>query len=538
MKNSFLKFSLLPLSLGLCLSAQAASIVSLQGQSVSPMLSDFKETGRYQDFKNQLHVRVQQYYQGYPVLGADAIIHLPHTQSNLTTLTSVLQAAKTQSATLTGQMFAGLSADLEKTSPVVFTKVQLQKAIQRATMLFKEKNRQGLSIDGQHAQLKVFVNRNQSAHYVYEVRLSAKPTEATKIPSKPVYIMDAMSFEIYKQWDEVKTGMVAANGGGFGGNVKSGRVSYNGLPGQKPMFTITRDTSRRICYLNNSRVEVRDTRNPSRVMNYDCRSPDKRNNNVFWSASFDMANGGYSPGNDALYDGGVINDLYLQWYKLPPLVTSDHKPMLLTMIVHYKMDNAYWDGNTMNFGDGISYFYPLTSLGVAAHEVSHGFTEQHSNLDYEGQSGGLNESYSDMAAMAAEYFTTGSSSWQIGGEVFKGQGSLRYMKQPSLDCAGGTPGDDCSIDNASQYNDDLDVHYSSGVYNRMFYLLSTTSGWNTHKAFDVMVQANASYWTPSVTFNQAACGVLSAARDYQYDVNAVTTALNAVGVSVAECGST
>jgi pseudolysin len=357
------------------------------------------------------------------------------------------------------------------------------------------------------------------------------------MPAKPVYLMDAVSLDVYKQWDEVKTGMVSANGGGNGGNVKSGRLSYNGLSGQMPMLSVTRDTSRRICYLYNNRVEVRDARSNYRIMSYSCRTPDKRNNNVYWNASFDTANGGYSPANDALYAGAIVNNLYQQWYGVPPLMNRDHTPMLLTMITHLRMDNAYWDGEAMNFGDGVSYFYPLTSLGIAAHEISHGFTEQHSNLVYDGQSGGLNESFSDMASMAAEYFTKSANTWQIGGEVMKGSGSLRYMNQPSLDCNGGTPGDDCSIDNASQYTDALDVHYSSGVYNRMFYLLGTTSGWNARKAFDVMVQANASYWTPTVTFNQAACGVLSAAKDYKYDVDAVIAAFNAVGVSTSSCSS-
>ena len=36
----------------------------------------------------------------------------------------------------------------------------------------------------------------------------------------------------------------------------------------------------------------------------------------------------------------------------------------------------------MTFGDGIDMFYPLVFLGVGAHEISHGFTEQHSNLIY------------------------------------------------------------------------------------------------------------------------------------------------------------
>src|SRR5678815_6068662 len=78
----------------------------------------------------------------------------------------------------------------------------------------------------------------------------------------------------------------------------------------------------------------------------------------------------------------------------------------LVMRVHYSSayENALWDGATMSFGDGASTFYPLTSVDVAGHEVSHGFTEQHSNLTYSGQSGGMNEAFSDMGGEATEYY--------------------------------------------------------------------------------------------------------------------------------------
>lgn len=73
----------------------------------------------------------------------------------------------------------------------------------------------------------------------------------------------------------------------------------------------------------------------------------------------------------------------------------------LHMKVHYYgngYENAFWDGQAMTFGDGRSRFYPLVSLDVSAHEVSHGFTELNSGLVYE--SGGINEAFSDMAGRA------------------------------------------------------------------------------------------------------------------------------------------
>jgi pseudolysin len=227
--------------------------------------------------------------------------------------------------------------------------------------------------------------------------------------------------------------------------------------------------------------------------------------------------------------------MYEKWYGLPVL-TEGGKPMMLNMVVHDPIDNAFWDGRQMTFGDGVSMFYPLTSLGVAAHEISHGFTEQHAGLAYYGQSGGMNEAFSDMAAQAAEFYAYGKVSWQIGPEIFKQEGrALRYMDQPSKDCNGKAPGSWCSIDNVSQYTNGLDVHYSSGIYNRVFYLVGSSKFWTPKMAFDVMLHANMNYWTSNTNFAQGSCGVLKATKDLGLSPTAFKKAFKTVGVDTSKC---
>jgi Zn-dependent metalloprotease len=150
-----------------------------------------------------------------------------------------------------------------------------------------------------------------------------------------------------------------------------------------------------------------------------------------------------------------------------------------------------------------------------------------------------------MAAQAAEVFAYGKNSWQIGPEIFKaGDGALRYMDYPTKDCGiYGKPGVNCSIRHVKQYQDGdpahgkqpTDVHYSSGVYNRVFYLLGTSDGWNVRKAFDVMVEANRHYWTSQTTFASGACGVLKATKVLGYDKMAVKIAFADVGISAEQC---
>jgi pseudolysin/vibriolysin len=208
--------------------------------------------------------------------------------------------------------------------------------------------------------------------------------------------------------------------------------------------------------------------------------------------------------------------------------------MQLRMNVHYSSnyENAFWNGSSMNFGDGASTFYPLVSLDVTSHEISHGYTEQNSNLQYSGQPGGMNEAYSDIAGEAAEFYDRGAADFLVGADIVKASAgignALRYMCNP--------PQDGGSIDNASQYYNGLDVHYSSGVYNKAFCLLAKTSGWDVKKAFQVFQLANKSYWTATSTFNSGACGVESAADAMGFNKNDVITAFNGVGVTCPGSG--
>ena len=75
----------------------------------------------------------------------------------------------------------------------------------------------------------------------------------------------------------------------------------------------------------------------------------------------------------------------------------------------------------------------------------------------------------------------------------------------------------------------------AGIFNRVFYYLATMPHWTTRKAFDLMVKANVDYWTPTSTFQEGACGVLSAATDLGYPIAAVVKAFAAVDISMSAC---
>ncbi|WP_113063542.1 M4 family metallopeptidase [Oleiagrimonas sp. MCCC 1A03011] len=362
----------------------------------------------------------------------------------------------------------------------------------------------GQSIHNAKADLYVYPESQGQARLVYLTSYFAAGNQ----PARPTAIIDANTGEIIEQWD----GLTTADGYGPGGNQKTGQYQYGT---DYPALVVTASGS--TCSLSNSDVKTYDMNNAmsgsGTLVSFPC-----------YTHTGDGVNGAYSPENDAHHFGQVVHDMYNNWFGAPPLNFT------LVMKVHLgsNYENAYWDGSAMNFGDGASTFYPLTSLDVTSHEISHGFTEQHSNLQYSGQSGGMNEAFSDMAGEAAEYYDRGSNDWLVGAEIIKSGTALRYMCNPTQDGS--------SIDNAADYYSGLNVHYSSGVYNKAFCTLAKTSGWNTKKAFEVFERANALYWSSTATFNSGACGVESASDDLGYTTSDVVSAFNAVGVSCPSGG--
>jgi vibriolysin len=151
----------------------------------------------------------------------------------------------------------------------------------------------------------------------------------------------------------------------------------------------------------------------------------------------------------------------------------DNAGMNLVSSVHYSTNycNAFWNSSQMTYGDGNSSqgCAPLAnSLDVAGHEIGHGITERESGLVYSGESGGLNESYSDIFGAFTEAYKIGGSAlseqasvFLVGDEVLPP--ALRYMCDPLADGV--------SRDVWSSSLGSVDVHYSSGPNNLAFCLL-------------------------------------------------------------------
>ncbi|HTM29569.1 MAG TPA: pre-peptidase C-terminal domain-containing protein [Rhodanobacter sp.] len=428
-------------------------------------------------------VRQQQMFRGVPVYGRSI---------------AVVQDAQGNALRASGALMQDADVGLSSVAP----KLSAARALSALRSHAQTALVGGAAISNQKTDLFVYPQDNGPARLVYRVSYFVGGAN----PSRPTAIIDANTGAVIKSWN----GLTDASATGPGGNQKTGQYTYGT---DYAALDVTQSGS--TCTLVNTNVKTYNLNHGTSggsVVSFTCPNSDT-----------DAINGAYSPVNDAHHFGGVVHDMYNAYTGAPPL------SMQLVMKVHYKSnyENAFWDGSAMYFGDGASTFYPLVSLDVTSHEISHGYTEQNSGLEYDGQSGGMNEAYSDIAGEAAEFYDRGAADFLVGADIVKtsaGIGdALRYMCNP--------PQDGGSIDNAADYTSNLDVHYSSGVYNKSFCVLAKTSGWDVKKAFQVYALANKSYWTATSTFNSGACGVESAATDLGYNANDVVAAFTAVGVT-------
>ena len=139
------------------------------------------------------------------------------------------------------------------------------------------------------------------------------------------------------------------------------------------------------------------------------------------------------------YDGlGSTHALYAEVYGRDGIEDTGGR---LPATVHYgrDYDNAFWDGGQMVFGDGDGRVFGRFTdvLSVIGHELTHGVTQSSAALEYQGQSGALNESVSDVFGALVEQRVRGQdaahASWLIGEGLFvpgiRGV-ALRSMKAP------------------------------------------------------------------------------------------------------------
>ena len=475
----------------------------------------FSQRNAIKDEAGRTHVRFQQHYQGIPVFGGMAITHteasglqrpltdhlVRHLAINVQPNLSPAEAVAVANGHLSP---AGAYAEPPTAKLVVYPVKALAAKAGRARAVNAED----------------FENQVLRQVLAYHVHTSLRNEGETKDTD---YLVDAHTGAILETWDDLHT--TAAVG--------TGKSQFSG--------TVSLNTN-----LNGASYELKDTVRGMNISTYNLNHATSGTGTLYTDADNAWGDGtnytgsttsttgatGQTAAVDAHYGVGITYDFYKN---LMGRNGIDGAGKATYSRVHYSKnyDNAFWDDSCfcMTYGDGSS-FKSLEAPDVAGHEMSHGVCASTANLTYSGESGGLNEANSDMFGNMVELYARSGftmpatvantdACWTVGEQL--STTPLRYMYKPSLD--GSSP-------NAwSSTVKNLDVHYSSGPANRMFFFLSqgasatSTSnyyssyapsgfaGIGPEKAIRIWYKALTSYMTSSTNYAAARTAALSAASD-------------------------
>jgi Zn-dependent metalloprotease len=256
------------------------------------------------------------------------------------------------------------------------------------------------------------------------------------------------------------------------------------------------------------------------------------------------------------YDAlGATFETYLNAYGRHSI---DDRDLPLRASVHYLEDynNAFWNGEQMVFGDGdgqvfLDFTLPLDVIG---HELTHGVTQYSANLDYQGQSGALNESVSDVFGSLIKQYAAGQTAdqadWLIGaGLLAPGVHgvALRSMKEPGTAYDDPRLGKDPQPGTMADYvrtsQDNGGVHINSGIPNRAFYLVAAALGGHAWEQagqiwYDTLTGGSLSPHAQFADFAAATVAAAAARNGEGEQSGAVEAAWHEVGVTPAAPGST
>ncbi|MFI9343919.1 M4 family metallopeptidase [Streptomyces sp. NPDC052773] len=384
------------------------------------------------DADGSLHTRYERTYAGLPVLGGDLVVH----ESPTGKTEGVTKATKARIAV----------ADL---TPEVGEAAAETQAVKRAKALG------GTKADAAKAPRKVIWAADGKPVLAYETVVGGFQEDGT--PNELHVITDAATGKKLYEYQGIETG--------------TGKGLYNG--------TVTLGT-----YLSGSTYQLYDPSRGGHKTYNKARSTSGSAGTLFTDADDTWGTGTASSSSsdqtaavDAAYGAQTTWDYYKNTFGRNG-IKNDGKAAYSR--VHYgnAYVNAFWSDSCfcMTYGDGEGNTKPLTSLDVAAHEMTHGVTSNTAGLNYSGESGGLNEATSDIFGAAVEFYAGNPADpgdYLIGEKIdINGDGTpLRYMDKPSKDGV--------SADYWSSSLGGMDVHHSSGPANHFFYLLSEGSGAKT-----------------------------------------------------------
>lgn len=301
------------------------------------------------------------------------------------------------------------------------------------------------------------------------------------------------------------------------------------------------------------------TRNLNKSTDVNAITEFSDNDNNWTAAEFNNAN--YD--NAALDAHWGVSSTYDYFKNTFNRNSFDNAGAEIISYVHFfdKYENAAWTGSEMIYGDGNTYFKPLTAFDVTAHELGHAVCQYTANLAYERESGAINEGLSDIWGAVIEHkFAPEKQAFLIGEDITKvAPGFMRSMSNPKSASLMKQPdtykgqywspasvAEGCATPNQDS-NDNCGVHINSGILNHWFYILVsgktgtndvgssysvTGIGWD--KAAEIVYRLETSFLTEYSTYKNARDFAIQASKEMygqgSPEAIAVQDAFYAVGI--------
>ncbi len=463
---------------------------------------EFRCSKMIKDEQGNTHLRMQQYYGDYEVYAADMVVHLYADGRRM--LNGRFQH------TAKGKSFSA-SLSEEEVKELLVEELKQKTDYTELT----EEAAHMLHYHGPESQLVIF----------YKQAYVSIPTLAYYIVMRPnfmerwEYIVDAVSGEILQEINSTcEFGPTTATDTDLNGTTRTLQVYEDN--GTYIMLDVTKNMYQGP---NNSLPELGD----GLILTYDMgNNPPNSGSNVNPATSNN--NNWSSKEVSAHWNASKAYDYFRSTFGRNSIDGDGGDVYSFINVADQSgnsMDNAFWNGVGIYYGNGDQAFTPLAGgLDVAGHEMSHGVVEHTANLIYQNEPGALNESFADIFGAMID-----RDDWQIGEDIVNNSvfpsGAMRDMANPNNEGSSFSQfyyQPDKVSDMYTGSQDNGGVHLNSGIPNHAFYLFASAIG--KDKAEDAFYRALEQYLTRSSQFKDLRLAVLQACEDLY---GAGSTELNA-----------
>ncbi|MEO0900133.1 MAG: M4 family metallopeptidase [Bacteroidota bacterium] len=484
--------------------------------------SDFEVSDLHEDHLGMQHVKMAQYYQGLPVYGGEVYVHVDGQDE----------------ITFTGRYQP--SFELPSIQPQLTEEVAIQAALADVSQYgeiqdFNPTWQKILDYTGPKVELIVFTDQSVLTRHRLAYHITVRPN----VVGRYEYFVDANTGDILSHFDHtchvgptVGTALDLNNVSRSLGVFEDTDGTFYMLDAGVPMFT--------------GSTNAFPADGSGFILTADMNNTPITNPSYFYLTA-NNANSWSKNAVSAHYNARVSYDYFRTTFNRSSINGQGGDIISFINVADDNgggLDNAFWNGQAMFYGSGDQAFSPLAgALDVGGHEMSHGVIQETANLEYQGQSGALNESFADIFGVMIE---DDPNDWQLGEDVTSTQffptGALRDMANPnnggnSLSDNGWQP--DHMDDIYTGTADNGGVHINSGIVNRAYYLYATAIG--RAKAEQVFYRALTTYLTRSSQFLDGRFTVIKSAEDLHgvgsNEANQAASAFDQVGILDPNGGS-